>query len=215
MITVLDYDAGNLASLAGALERLHLSAKVAKDASEVPAKPGVLVLPGVGHFQAAKDALVTRGLWDVCARAVRENKPLVGICLGMQLLAEGSDEAPGVSGLGAFRGHAARLPPGLATRGTTSAVKVPHMGWSRVEARTLPTYLGEVPEWLYFVHSYAVPVTEDTALAATHGVTFSAALARGNVFGVQAHPERSGERGQRLLGDVLVGLAEKTGASCS
>lgn len=210
MITVLDYDAGNLASLAGALERLHLSAKVAKDASEVPANPGVLVLPGVGHFHAAKEALVARGLWDVCARAVRENKPLVGICLGMQLLAEGSDEAPGVSGLAAFRGHAARLEPGLATQ-----VKVPHMGWSRVEAGTLPDYLSEVPEWLYFVHSYAIPITEDTALAATHGVAFSAALARGNVFGVQAHPERSGERGQRLLGDVLVGLAQKTGASCS
>jgi imidazole glycerol phosphate synthase glutamine amidotransferase subunit len=201
MITVLDYDAGNLASLAGALERLHLSAKVAKDASEVPANPGVLVLPGVGHFHAAKEALVARGLWDVCARAVRENKPLVGICLGMQLLAEGSDEAPGVTGLGAFRGHAARLEPGPATEAT--AVKVPHMGWSRVEGRTLPSYLGEVPEWLYFVHSYAVPITEDTALA------------RGNVFGVQAHPERSGERGQRLLGDVLVGLAQKNGASCS
>lgn len=196
-VVVLDYGAGNLASLAGALERESLVAVVRDSAASLP-DAGTLVLPGVGHFRAAKEALIERGLWKVLEDAIVSGRPVVGVCLGLQLLAEGSEEAPGERGLGAFRGICTRLP---------ASVKVPHMGFSEVEARALPDYVPPPPRYVYFVHSYALPVTEETALVATHGVDFSAACAKGSTFGIQGHPERSGREGQRFLGELLRRIA--------
>ena len=200
-VVVLDYGAGNLASLAGALRREGLTHVVVDDASTADGTRGPVVLPGVGHFRAAKEALVARGLWAFLEEAIAAQRPVVGICLGLQLLAEGSEEAPGEAGLGALSGVAARLPAG---------VKVPHMGWSEVTPATPPSYLPKAPRYLYFVHSFALPSGPETALVATHGAPFAAAAARGNVFGVQAHPERSGRAGQRFLGDLLRNLGSMT-----
>ncbi|MBK8217674.1 MAG: imidazole glycerol phosphate synthase subunit HisH [Myxococcales bacterium] len=200
-VVVLDYGAGNLASLAGALRREGLTHVVAEDATAARSARGPVVLPGVGHFRAAKEALVARGLWAFLEDTLRAGRPLVGICLGLQLLAEGSEEAPGEAGLGALAGVAARLP---------ASVKVPHMGWSEVTRANAPTYVPAAPRYLYFVHSYALPRGPETALVSTHGGDFAAAAARGNVFGVQAHPERSGRAGQRFLGDLLRNLGSMT-----
>ena len=193
MITVLDYGAGNLASLAGALKRHDIEFTVADHASNVLMDRTTLVLPGVGHFRAAKEALIERGLWAVLQDAIATQRPILGICLGLQLLAEGSEEAPGVSGLGALKGIATRLPVG---------VKVPHMGWSEVTVEhneSWPT----PPPWFYFVHSFALAVTDQTALSAEHGVSFSAACACKNTYGIQAHPERSGRAGQQFLAQLI------------
>ncbi len=201
MLTVLDYGAGNLASLAGALTREALPFRFADDASDAQSNDGPLVLPGVGHFRAAKEALVARGLWAVLKDAIAEGRPVVGICLGLQLLAEGSEEAPGEAGLGALHGVARKLPAEM------EGVKVPHMGWNETIVRGLPSYVQFAPKWLYFVHSYALPESDETVLAAHHGIFFSAAASKGRVFGIQAHPERSGRDGQAFLASVLRGIA--------
>ena len=193
MITVLDYGAGNLASLAGALKRHEIAFNVADQAAGVSADRSLLVLPGVGHFRAAKEALIERGLWALLQDAIAAQRPILGICLGLQLLAEGSEEAPGVSGLGALKGVATRLPEG---------VKVPHMGWSEIKVEHNESW-PPPPPGFYFVHSFALAVTDQTTLSAEHGVAFSAASACKNTYGIQAHPERSGRDGQKFLAQLI------------
>lgn len=194
MITILDYGAGNLASLEGALDRLGLAH--ARAATPTEDAGGLMLLPGVGHFGAAKRALRASGWWDALPDLTRD-RPLLGICLGLQLLAEGSDEA-GEAGLGLLSGTARRLGPG---------VKVPHMGWSRVRAAK-PEAAAADGAWLYFVHSYALDLSADTTLTAEHGRVFTAAAARGKVAGFQPHPEKSGADGLRLLKQSLKQMAE-------
>jgi len=193
-ITLIDYDAGNLASLEGALDRLGLPYQRAATPDQA-ALSGPIVLPGVGHFEAAQRSLRERGWWRVLPGLVAEGRPLLGICLGLQLLAEGSEEAPRASGLGLLPGIVRRLGPG---------VKVPHMGWSQVQQRRahpgLPDPHGG---WLYFVHSYALAPTAETIFVAEHGRPFAAVEARGNVMGFQPHPEKSGRAGLLLLQSSL------------
>jgi len=196
-VVVIDYGAGNLASLAGALEREGVPAVTCADAATLPPE-GPIVLPGVGHFRAAKEALLARGLWRGLEDALAAGRAVVGICLGLQLLSEGSEEAPGERGLAAIRGTCTRLPP---------TVKVPHMGFAETSALALPAYVPPPPRYFYYVHSYALPVTDETALVAIHGAPFAAASARGKVIGFQGHPERSGREGQRFLGALLRGMA--------
>lgn len=197
MITILDYGAGNLASLEGALGRLGLPFQRAATPAEEAG--GTLILPGVGHFGAAKAALQSSGWWTALPE-LAQTRPLLGICLGLQLLAEGSEEA-GEPGLGLLAGTARKLGPG---------VKVPHMGWSRVRAAAAhPSHAGADGAWLYFVHSYALDLTAETLLAAEHGRPFAAAAARGRVLGFQPHPEKSGGDGLRLLGQALAHLQER------
>ncbi|HEX4845196.1 MAG TPA: imidazole glycerol phosphate synthase subunit HisH [Geothrix sp.] len=194
-ITLIDYDAGNLASLEGALDRLGLVSQRAATPDEA-APGGPIVLPGVGHFEAAQKSLRERGWWRALPGLVAEGRPVLGICLGLQLLAEGSEEAPRASGLGLLPGIVRRLGPG---------VKVPHMGWSQVR-RNYPHPALADPQgaWLYFVHSYALEPTGETVYVAEHGRPFAAIEARGNVMGFQPHPEKSGPAGLLLLQQCLV-----------
>ena len=197
MITLIDYGAGNLASLESALSRLgfafHRAATPAEDAG------GLLLLPGVGHFGAAKRRLQDSGWWEALPEYA-QTRHLLGICLGLQLLAEGSDEA-NEDGLGLLRGTARRLGPG---------VKVPHMGWSRMTTATAHAAVdGADGAWLYFIHSYALEVSEDTLLTAEHGRPFTAAAGRGRVLGFQPHPEKSSQDGLRLLKQTLNWMNEE------
>ena len=198
MITLIDYGAGNLASLEGALDRLGFAH--ARAASPAEDAGGLLLLPGVGHFGAAKRALQASGWWEALPD-LAQARPLLGICLGLQLLAEGSEEAD-EQGLGLLAGTARKLGPG---------VKVPHMGWSRVRpAATRNAMAGTDGAWLYFVHSYALEVSADTTLVAEHGRPFTAAAARGRVAGFQPHPEKSGRDGLRLLKRTLDRMQKET-----
>ncbi len=193
-ITLIDYDAGNLASLEGALERLGLTYHRATTPDAVAAE-GPIILPGVGHFEAAQKSLRERGWWRALPSLVAEGRPVLGICLGLQLLAEGSEEAPRSSGLGLIPGLVRRLGPG---------VKVPHMGWSQVQRHRAHPGLPEATgSWLYFVHSYALEPTVDTLYVADHGRSFAAVEARGTVMGFQPHPEKSGPAGLLLLKSAL------------
>lgn len=194
MITILDYGAGNLASLEAALEHLGLASKRAETPDQDAG--GILVLPGVGHFGAAKRALKESGWWAALP-GLAETRPLLGICLGLQLLCEGSEEAD-EEGLGLLSGTARKLGPG---------VKVPHMGWSQVRARK-PEAIESDGAWLYFVHSFALDLSADTRLEATHGRAFTAMATRGRVQGLQPHPEKSGAGGLRLLKRTLTSLME-------
>jgi len=199
MITLIDYGAGNLHSLQGALTRLGFASQRATTPAEA-AESGTLILPGVGHFTAARDTLVERGWWPVLPGLAAAGRPLVGICLGQQLLAEASEESPGAPGLGLLRGTSRLLGPG---------VKVPNMGWGKVRARTShPALAGFRSDWLYFVHSYAMDVDGETVLEAVHGRPFAAMQARGRVVGFQGHPEKSGPFGESLLRGVLAWLGE-------
>lgn len=194
IVTLIDHEAGNLASLEGALGRLNLPFVRAATPDEAAAE-GPLVLPGVGHFESAQRALRERGWWRNLPGMVAEGRPILGICLGLQLLAEGSEEAPRASGLGLLPGIVRRLGPG---------VKVPHMGWSRV-LRNYPHPALADPHgaWLYFVHSYALEPTGETVYVAEHGRPFAAIEARGQVMGFQPHPEKSGPAGLLLLQQAL------------
>ncbi len=193
-ITLIDYDAGNLASLEGALDRLGLVHQRAATPDQA-ALSGPVVLPGVGHFEAARNSLRERGWWLALSSLAAEGRPILGICLGLQLLAEGSEEAPRASGLGLIPGISRRLGPG---------VKVPHMGWSRVrQLRAHPALPDPDGGWLYFVHSYALAPTVETIYLADHGRPFAAIEARGTVLGFQPHPEKSGQAGLLLLKSAL------------
>ncbi|MBP1771857.1 MAG: imidazole glycerol phosphate synthase subunit HisH [Holophagaceae bacterium] len=193
-ITLIDYDAGNLASLEGALDRLGLTYQRAATPDQAALR-GPVVLPGVGHFEAAQKSLRERGWWRVIPSLVAEGRPVLGICLGLQLLAEGSEEAPRASGLGLIPGIVRRLGPG---------VKVPHMGWSQVrQYNPHPALPDPHGGWLYFVHSYALEPSVETIYVADHGRPFAAIEARGTVMGFQPHPEKSGRAGLLLLQSAL------------
>jgi imidazole glycerol-phosphate synthase subunit HisH len=152
-----------------------------------------VVLPGVGHFGSCMAALRTAGLDDLAAAAATDGRPFLGICIGLQMLFEASDEAPGVAGLGVLPGRVTALPP---------TVKLPQIGWNtldRVSGSALVAGLDD-PAWFYFVHSFA-PETDDDLVAAwcDYGRRFPAAVERGNLWATQFHPEKSGAVGLRLL----------------
>jgi glutamine amidotransferase len=189
-VAVLDYGMGNLRSVARAIERVGGSVLVTSDPAEALAADG-LVVPGVGHFGACMANLRERGLDAVVKEFAASGRPLVGVCVGMQVLLEGSDEAPDVPGLGLLEGVSRRLPEG---------VKVPHMGWNDVRWTADHRYTAEAPNGtrFYFVHSFAPEPGPSTIGVAEHGVRFAAAVARANVFATQFHPEKSGEPGLSL-----------------
>lgn len=199
MITLLDYGAGNLASLEGALEAMGYASRRAGSPAEAAAG-GLWLLPGDGHYRAAQSSLLASGWWAALETRISRDQPLLGICVGLQLLAEGSEEAPEAPGLGVFPGLARRLGPG---------VKVPHMGWS-MTSRVVdhPAFAANPAGWLYFVHGYALDVSRCTLFAAEHGRPFTAVAGKGRILGFQPHPEKSGVFGRNLLDQSLRWLGE-------
>lgn len=189
-IAVLDYGSGNLHSVSRAIARVGGDARITGDPTEV-AEADALVIPGVGHFGACMRAICHHGL-DRSIRAFRESgRPVVGVCVGMQVLFEGSEE-DAEPGLGVLPGTSRRLPEN---------VKVPHMGWNTVEWTAPHPYLEGIPDRtrFYFVHSFAPDVADGlTAGVTNYGRPFSAAVVRGNVFATQFHPEKSGEAGLQI-----------------
>ena len=190
-IAVLDYGMGNLRSVARAIAHVGGAPLVTQDAGRALAARG-LVVPGVGHFGACMRNLRERGLDAAVKEFAAGGRPVFGVCVGMQILFEGSDEAPDVPGLGLFEGVAKRLGgPGL---------KVPHMGWNTVAwERGGHPYARDAAEWFYFVHSYAPVGDRDRVGTTMHGEDrIVAAVARDNVFATQFHPEKSGPGGLKL-----------------
>jgi imidazole glycerol-phosphate synthase subunit HisH len=195
-IALIDYRAGNLTSVRKALAAVGGDVYVPETPSDLQAARGIVV-PGVGHFGATR---AIAGEWTDAIRArVDEGRPLIGICLGMQWLYEGSDEAPDCPGLGVLGGRCFRL---CGSAGTgAERLKVPHVGWNLLERRREDGIVDGVPDQsqVYFTHSYVAPITGDTVAATTHGEEFAAIVQRAHVSGVQFHPEKSGEVGLQIL----------------
>ena len=194
MIALVDYGAGNLTSVRKALSALGAEFMTPEQPAEVKGA-SALIVPGVGHF-AATSALDEE--WrEAIGGAARAGTPLFGICVGMQWLFEGSDEAPGAPGLGLIPGQCFRI---------EGPVKVPHVGWNTLAATARPARLLDGVDSgasAYFTHSYAAPCVADTAAVTTHAVPFSSAVERGRVFGVQFHPEKSGKTGLQMLTNFM------------
>ena len=190
-IVIVDYQAGNLRSVQKALERFGARASVTSDAGEMERADG-MVFPGQGANDSAMSHLRARGLVEPIKKFVSAGKPFMGVCLGLQLLLDGSDEG-NEPGLGVMPGWVRRLPAGL---------KTPHMGWNQVEFSARHPVLDGVPSnsYFYFVHSYYADPKERSLVAGTtdYGVRFCSAVARGNLVAVQFHPEKSGSQGLKL-----------------
>lgn len=195
-VTVIDYKAGNLTSVLKTLHHLGAETAVTDGDLALVESAERIVLPGVGHF-AATERLDATGLTGAICAAIARGVPFLGICVGMQWLYAGSTEAPQQPGLGQFSA--------TCTRFSESQEKVPHVGWNSLEVKKDSRLLAGVEpgEFVYFTHSYKGPVTVDTA-AITHYIEpFAAAVERGNVMGVQFHPEKSGETGLKILRNFL------------
>jgi glutamine amidotransferase len=189
VIALIDYGAGNLTSVRKALAAVGADFNTPAAPEDLAGTTGVIV-PGVGHFESTR---ALTGPWRAAIlAAVARQAPLLGICLGLQYLFEGSDEAPDLPGLGLFAGRCSRLPP---------RVKVPHVGWNALSTRRRSVLLDGLRDatQVYFTHSYAAPITKAAVATTEHGVRFAAAVENGLVFGVQFHPEKSGEAGLRVL----------------
>ena len=190
MIAIVDYGAGNLVSVKKALEWLGQQCAITSNPAEVQ-RASKIVLPGVGHFSSTS-FLARSGLQESIAEAITRKVPFLGICVGMQWMFEGSDEAPKTRGLGLFSGTCTRFP---------QTVKSPHVGWNQLQvAATSRLFRGaDVSPFVYFTHSYFAPVNGTTVACCDYAGKFSAAIEQDLMFGVQFHPEKSGETGLRLL----------------
>jgi glutamine amidotransferase len=198
VIALVDYGAGNLTSVRKALSALGAEFVVPSSPAECAGAAG-LIVPGVGHF--ASTARLDEPWRTAIAGAVGAGTPLLGICVGMQWLFEGSDEAPDVPGIGLLPGQVGRLRGDSARR-----LKIPHVGWNALDFTRPSSRLLQGVEpgaHVYFTHSFAAPVTGDCAAASTHTDAFSAVVERDNVFGVQFHPEKSGDAGLQMLRNFL------------
>ena len=200
MIAIIDYDAGNIKSVEKAVIKLGYDCVITRD-KEVLKKADKLILPGVGAFGDAMGRLNEYGLTEVIKElVVDEGKPLLGICLGLQLLFESSEENPGVEGLGLLKGKIVRLPEG-------DDRKIPHMGWNSLEfpKKSFPFKRVVKGSYVYFVHSYYLKAEDEKIVAATteYGATIHAAVEWGNIYATQFHPEKSSPVGLRILRNFL------------
>jgi imidazole glycerol-phosphate synthase subunit HisH len=199
LLAVLDYGIGNLRSAQKAFEHLGADARLTADPAVIADAAGV-VLPGVGAFGACMAALGRTGLDEQAHLAAGSGRPFLGICVGMQLLYEGSEEDPGVEGLGILPGTVRRLPEG---------VKHPQMQWNVLQAEGEAAMLDGVdpPAWVYFVHSFAPEPGPGVVVTCDYGGPVVAGVERENVWAMQFHPEKSGKTGLQLLGNFLARLA--------
>ena len=195
MIAIIDYDAGNIRSVEKALLALGQDVTVTADRDEILHADKV-ILPGVGSFGDAMEKLVNYGLKDVIYEVVDKNIPFLGICLGMQLLFERSDETPGVEGLGILKGEILRIPE-------TFGLKIPHMGWNSLNFHGNGKLFKGLPSepYVYFVHSYYLKAEEEEIVTASaeYGTCIHASVEKGQVFGCQFHPEKSSDIGIQIL----------------
>lgn len=204
MITLIDYKAGNLTSVRKALTYLGQESVVTEDPEQV-LRAEALVLPGVGHF-CTTGRLATSGVRDALLEAIERGVPFLGICVGMQWQFAGSTEAPETAGLALFAGCCERF---------QTTLKVPHVGWNQIRRTPEGSHsrlLRDVPDgsFVYFTHSYRAPVSDGASALTTYGETFAASVERENVFGVQFHPEKSGDTGLRILKNFCDYAAERS-----
>jgi glutamine amidotransferase len=194
VIGIIDYQAGNVPSVKKALDFLGAKYVVTDDPNEARGLDK-LVLPGVGNFAATK-RLSDSGLTEVVRERIAQGVPFLGICVGLQWLFESSEEAPNVPGLGLFKGVVAKFP---------EAVKSPHVGWNSVEPKNGSKLFRNLNGggYVYYTHSYRCPITPESSATTEYGGSFAAAVEHGNVFGVQFHPEKSGEIGLQVLKNFL------------
>jgi glutamine amidotransferase len=191
MIAIVDYRAGNLTSVKKALDQIGADSLITAD-PEAVSQAEKIVLPGVGHFSATS-YLKDSGLRDAIVNSIQRGVPFLGICVGLQWMLESSEEAPEVPGLGIWPGECVRFP---------LSVKSPHVGWNQLELRDKPSRLLQgIPSgsYLYFTHSYRVPLLPNTIAECEYGGKFSAVVEQDHLFGVQFHPEKSGTIGLKLL----------------
>lgn len=195
-IAVVDYGIGNLRSAEKGLCQVGADARLVSRPEDIAAADGV-VLPGVGNFGRCSEALSASGLWGATLGAARSGRPFLGICVGMQLLYEGSVESPGVEGLAIFDGTVSLLPAG---------VRLPQIQWNRLDdvvpgSRLLAGF--ERDAWVYFVHSYAPPIGPETAATCDYGGPVAAAVEMGPVWATQFHPEKSSAVGLGVLANFV------------
>lgn len=195
MIAIIDYGAGNIQSVRKALEHIGCDCRVTNDKEEILAADAA-VLPGQGSFGDCMQSMESDGIKDTVKAFIQTGKPFLGICVGLQLLFEGSEESEGTEGLGIFKGTIKRIPD-------AEGLKIPHMGWNSLsvsESSRLLHGLGDAP-FVYFVHSYYLDAQDKSIVAAQteYGVTIDAAVEQGNLFATQFHPEKSGKTGLQIL----------------
>lgn len=199
MIGIIDYDAGNIKSVEKALDYLGEKSMVTRDPQELLAADKV-ILPGVGSFGDAMENLKKYGLVPVIKKIVGDQIPFLGICLGLQLLFESSEESPGVEGLGILKGKVLRIP-------AEKDLKIPHMGWNSLHLQNQGRLFAGIPQetYVYFVHSYYLQAEDPSIVKATtwYGTQIHASVEQGNVFACQFHPEKSSETGLTILENFL------------
>lgn len=199
MIAIIDYDAGNIKSVEKALHYLGEEVVVTRNADEILGSDKV-ILPGVGAFGVAMEKIRSFGLEDTIHKVVEKKIPFLGICLGLQLMFESSDEAPGVSGLGLLPGKILRIPK-------NGDLKIPHMGWNNLKVKEGSRLFQELPEnpYVYFVHSYYLKAEDESIVAATteYGVNIDASVEKDNIFACQFHPEKSSTVGLQILRNFI------------
>lgn len=199
MIAIIDYDAGNIKSVEKALILLGEETVLTRDADTILSSDGV-ILPGVGAFGDAMEKLHAYGLVDVIRKAVEKNIPFLGICLGLQLMFESSEESPGVEGLHLLDGKILKIPAG-------KGLKIPHIGWNNLSFPSMGRLFKDVQEnsFVYFVHSYYLSAADESIVKATteYGTVIHASVEKGNVFACQFHPEKSSEVGLKILRNFI------------
>ncbi len=194
MIAIVDFKAGNLASVKKAFDRIGADSIITSDPDQVRVAAKI-VLPGVGHFGATQ-MLEQLGLRNALMDSAQAGRPLLGICVGMQWLYSGSEEAKDVPGAGLIAGDCSRF---------AAVAKCPHVGWNTLKQARPSNLLRNIPDeaFVYFTHSYRAPLTHETIATCDYGCSFSAAVERQNIFGVQFHPEKSGEAGLQILRNFI------------